>query len=118
MHGSPLDYQPDPDTLYRNNGDGTFTDISDASGIGQHRAYGMGLVCTDYDLDGDTDILVGNDTGANYRSRQQNAKVVRIRHAATRRLAAPALVTAARSGPGRARPVDARLGTCLVHSVE
>jgi hypothetical protein len=64
--GGPLDYPPDPDTLYRNNGDGTFTDISLESGIARHAAYAMGLVCSDYDSDGDQDILVGNDTGANF----------------------------------------------------
>jgi hypothetical protein len=64
--GGPLDYPPDPDTLYRNNGDGTFTDISIESGIARHAGYCMGLACSDYDSDGDTDILVGNDTGANF----------------------------------------------------
>jgi hypothetical protein len=64
--GGPLDYPPDPDTLYRNNGDGTFTDISLESGIARHAGYAMGLVCSDYDSDGDQDILVGNDTGANF----------------------------------------------------
>ena len=66
VYGSPLDYQPDPDTLYRNNGDGTFTDVSIESGIAAHVGYGMGMVCADYDADGDTDIFLGNDVGANY----------------------------------------------------
>jgi hypothetical protein len=65
-YGPPLDYPPDPDTLYRNNGDGTFTDISIESGIARHAGYAMGLVSSDYDSDGDQDILVGNDTGANF----------------------------------------------------
>jgi hypothetical protein len=65
-YGPPLDYPPDPDTLFRNNGDGTFTDVSIESGIARHAGYCMGLVCSDYDRDGDTDILVGNDTGANF----------------------------------------------------
>ena len=66
IYGSPLDYKPDPDTLYQNNGDGTFSDVSIESGIAKHAAYGMGVVSTDYDNDGDPDMLVGNDTGANY----------------------------------------------------
>ncbi|MBN00594.1 MAG: hypothetical protein CMJ77_15875 [Planctomycetaceae bacterium] len=66
VYASPLDYKPDPDTLYRNNGDGTFTDVSDESGVGAHRGYGMGLVCADYDGDGDVDVIVGNDVGANF----------------------------------------------------
>jgi hypothetical protein len=65
-YGPPLDYPPDPDTLYRNNGDGTFTDVSIESGIARHAGYAMGLVSSDYDSDGDQDILVGNDTGANF----------------------------------------------------
>ncbi|MCA9211910.1 MAG: CRTAC1 family protein [Planctomycetales bacterium] len=66
VYGSPLDYRPEHDSLYQNNGDGTFSDISKASGIARHAAYGMGMVCCDIDQDRDTDILVGNDTGANY----------------------------------------------------
>ncbi len=63
---SPLDYPPDPDTLYRNNGDGTFTDISLEAGIGQHAGSGMGMTCADYDNDGDLDVFVGNDVMANF----------------------------------------------------
>jgi len=66
VYASPLDYKPDPDTLYRNNDDGTFTDVSKESGIGVHRGYGMGIVCSDYDGDGDADVIVGNDVGANF----------------------------------------------------
>ncbi len=63
---NPRHYPPLPALLYRNNGDGTFTDVSEASGIGQHAGYGMGVVCADYDDDGDTDILVGNDVFENF----------------------------------------------------
>src|SRR4030042_79396 len=56
----PMNYQPTSDTLYRNNGDGTFTDISVESGIAAHKGTGMVMVCADYDNDGDTDIYVGN----------------------------------------------------------
>jgi hypothetical protein len=65
-YGSPLDYQRETNTLYRNNGNGTFTDVSIESGIARHSGYCMGLVCSDYDGDGDSDILVGNDTIANF----------------------------------------------------
>lgn len=54
------------DTLYRNNGDGTFTDITEASGIGDHTGAGMGTICGDVDNDGDTDIFVCNDMSANF----------------------------------------------------
>jgi enediyne biosynthesis protein E4 len=55
-----------PDTLYRNNGDGSFTDISEVSGIRAATGAGMGTICADYDNDGDTDIIVANDMCANH----------------------------------------------------
>ena len=62
----PMIYGPVPATLFRNNGDGTFTDISRESGIAAKAGTGMGVVCADYDDDGDTDIIVGNDAMANF----------------------------------------------------
>jgi len=69
----PMVYGPVPDTLYRNNGDGTFTDISRESGIAAHAGTSMGMVCADYDDDGDTDIIVGNDAMANFVWRNDGA---------------------------------------------
>ncbi len=66
VYPSPQDYQPDPDTFYHGNGDGTFTDATEASGIGLRAGTGMGTVCGDYDADGDTDIFVCNDVRANF----------------------------------------------------
>ena len=63
---SPLEFNPVPDVLYRNNGDGTFTDVSEESGIGKVAGNGMGTVCADIDNDGDTDIFVLNDVGENF----------------------------------------------------
>ncbi|GAB6186735.1 CRTAC1 family protein [Thermopirellula anaerolimosa] len=63
---SPRDYDPVPDTLYRNNGDGTFTDVSEEAGIAPHAGSGMGIVCADFDDDGDPDVFVCNDVGANF----------------------------------------------------
>jgi hypothetical protein len=62
----PLNYPPTTNLLYRNNGDATFTDVSQSAGIAAHRGTGMGLIAADYDNDGDTDIVVGNDLGANF----------------------------------------------------
>ncbi|MBN1805199.1 MAG: CRTAC1 family protein [Sedimentisphaerales bacterium] len=66
VYANPRFYLPLPDTLYRNNGDGTFTDVSKAYGIGEHAGWGMGTVCADYDNDGDTDIFIANDVGENF----------------------------------------------------
>ena len=46
--------------LYRNNGDGTFTDITATTGVGNRGNYGQGAACADYDNDGDVDIYVTN----------------------------------------------------------
>lgn len=46
-------------TLYRNNGDGTFTDVTDAAGVGD-TGWGMGCAFADYDNDGDADLYVTN----------------------------------------------------------
>jgi hypothetical protein len=63
---SPRDYLPVPDTLFRNEGDGTFTDVSESAGIRGQAGTGMGMVCIDGDQDGDTDIFVLNDFGENF----------------------------------------------------
>ncbi len=47
--------------LYRNRGDGTFEDVSVASGIDRHKGHGLGVVFLDYDNDGKLDIFVAND---------------------------------------------------------
>ncbi|MFO7906316.1 MAG: CRTAC1 family protein [Planctomycetota bacterium] len=62
----PQDYPPVADTLYRNDGNGTFTDVSDSSGIANVAGTSMGMICFDYEQDGDTDIFVGNDAMPNY----------------------------------------------------
>ena len=59
-------YNPLPDILYRNNGDGTFTDISRDSGIGVVAGNGLGVVFGDYDDDGWVDIYVANDSTPNF----------------------------------------------------
>ena len=63
---SPVDFLGTPNILYRNNGDGTFTDVSEQSHISKYVGKGMGLAFADYDNDGFTDIFVSNDTFENY----------------------------------------------------
>ncbi len=61
----PKFYQPLPCTLYRNNGDGTFTDVSEETGVSKRLGKGMGIGFNDYDGDGFTDIFVANDNTPN-----------------------------------------------------
>ncbi len=54
-------YNGVPDLLYRNNGDGSFTDVSTEAGVGTDTGKGLGVVCGDYDGDGWPDVFVAND---------------------------------------------------------
>jgi len=63
---SPIGFLGTPNILYRNNGDGTFTDVSEPSHISQYVGKAMGLSFAHYDNDGFTDIFVSNDTFQNY----------------------------------------------------
>ena len=65
-YAGPEVYPRQPNQLFRNNGDGTFADVSAASGIAAHPGAGMGTVALDYDNDGDTDIFVCNDGAADF----------------------------------------------------
>ena len=62
----PESFEGSPDTLYRNNGDGTFTDVTTHAGVYNKDGKGMGVVFGDYDNDGDVDCYVGNDAGENF----------------------------------------------------
>jgi hypothetical protein len=52
--------EPLSNVLYRNNGDGTFIDVTEESGVGNEGGYGMGLAVADYDNDGDDDLFLTN----------------------------------------------------------
>jgi enediyne biosynthesis protein E4 len=63
---SPTMYKGEPNFLYHNNGDGTFTDVSAATGIAEHIGKGMGVAIADYNDDGWMDIFVANDKERNF----------------------------------------------------
>jgi hypothetical protein len=63
---SPTEYPGVPDLLYRNNSDGTFTDVSKESGIAAHAGRSMGMIAADYDNDGSTDVFICNDVQENF----------------------------------------------------
>jgi hypothetical protein len=70
----PRGLKGSPDNLYHNNRDGTFTDVSEKSGVGdpEHR-YGLTAVWSDLDNDGKLDLLVANDGQPNYLYRGDGA---------------------------------------------
>jgi hypothetical protein len=62
VNSGPSDFykpaRPPKNALYRNNRDGTFTDVTDKAGVGGGTAFGMGVAVGDYDNDGFPDIFV------------------------------------------------------------
>jgi hypothetical protein len=55
------------DSLYHNNRDGTFTDVSKKAGVSDPQGfYGLGIICSDFDGDGLVDIYVANDSTPNF----------------------------------------------------
>ena len=62
----PLAYAAQADVVYRNRGDGTFEDVSQAAGIASLAGRGMSLAAADFDDDGDTDVFVANDATTNF----------------------------------------------------
>ena len=68
-YASPKDYPPQSQSLFANQADGTFTDVSGPAGISAAPGKGMGAVCADYDRDGDTDIFLLNDVFGNFAFR-------------------------------------------------
>ena len=66
IYSNPQVYAGVSDTLYRNNGDGTFTDVTKQAGVYNNDGKGLGVTCGDYDNDGRIDIYVANDTTPNF----------------------------------------------------
>jgi len=62
----PLDYEGETNRLFHNNCDGTFTDVTEKSGIGAFIGRTMGVTAADYDGDGWDDIYVANDRTENF----------------------------------------------------
>ena len=71
IHCNPDRFPAQFDHLFRNNGDGTFTDVSRQAGIEVPEGRGLGLAIADLDGDGRLDIFVANDTTANFLFRNR-----------------------------------------------
>ena len=67
----PNAYRGLPNQLFHNNRDGTFTDVSESSGIARHVGKGMGVAFADFDGDGLTDVFVANDSVRSFLFRNQ-----------------------------------------------
>jgi hypothetical protein len=68
----PLDYEGETNKLFHNNCDGTFTDVSDKSGISAFVGRTMGVTAADFDGDGWDDIYVANDRTENFLFRNKH----------------------------------------------
>ena len=66
VYCSPKSIKPARHTLYRNNGDRTFTDVTEAAGIGRTDGRGLGVVAADLNDDGWIDLYVANDMCPNF----------------------------------------------------
>ena len=62
----PDNFKGAADRLYRNNGNGTFTDVTERAGVLNPGGKGMGMACADVDGDGTPDIFVANDMTPNF----------------------------------------------------
>jgi hypothetical protein len=71
VHCGPKGLIPAPDVLYRNNGDGTFADVTREAGMAVPPAYGLGVIWGDFDNDDDPDLYVANDSVASFLFQNQ-----------------------------------------------
>ena len=70
----PSLFPGEPNILYHNNGDGTFTDVSKSTGIADQIGKGMGVAVADYDADGWMVIFVANDNQRNFLFKNRRGK--------------------------------------------
>ncbi|HEX6203970.1 MAG TPA: FG-GAP-like repeat-containing protein, partial [Thermoanaerobaculia bacterium] len=61
----PRGFPAERDSLYRNDGDGTFTDVTAEAGVAAEARFGLGVVAGDLDADGDPDVVVADDSDGN-----------------------------------------------------
>ncbi len=65
IYSTPIYYNPVADQIWRNDGNGKFSDASESSGITAQKGNGLALAIGDIDRDGDEDVYVANDSDAN-----------------------------------------------------
>lgn len=68
---NPTVFKPQDNVLYRNNGDGTFTDVTETAGVAASGGRSMQSIFSDFDEDNDLDLYVANDTSENHIYRNE-----------------------------------------------
>ena len=63
---NPYVFDPQDNSLFRNNADGTFTDVTAEAGVAAHGGRSLGVLFADFDLDGDDDLYVADDLSDNF----------------------------------------------------
>ena len=82
MYCHPTMFDGMADRLFRNNGNGTFTDVSAKAGIANPAGKGLGVAFCDFDRDGDTDVYVANDTVRNFLYRNDGGTFTDVAYSA------------------------------------
>jgi hypothetical protein len=82
MYCHPTMFDGMADRLFRNNGNGTFADVSAKAGIANPAGKGLGVAFCDFDRDGDTDVYVANDTVRNFLYRNDGSAFVDVAYSA------------------------------------
>ena len=82
MYCHPTMFDGMADRLFRNNGNGTFADVSAKAGIANPSGKGLGVAFCDFDRDGDTDVYVANDTVRNFLYRNDGTAFIDVAYSA------------------------------------
>ena len=78
VYCGPEAFDPQADVFFRNEGDGTFADISDAVGLRPRAAKELGALFSDYDQDGDLDLYVAGDRTPNLLYRNDGGRFIEV----------------------------------------